>query len=248
LTKNKVALVTGAAKRIGAHIAETLHAEGYNLIVHYRRSAQAALQLVEKLNAIRSDSAIAIQADLNTNEHIQSLVDESVQKWCGLDLLVNNASDFFPTPLSKIDQTQWQTLMGSNAKAPLFLSQAVAPALKARHGVIINLLDVHIQRPLPQHTVYCMAKAAQATMTLSLANELAPEIRVNGISPGAILWPDHPLTEQQKQDIVADIPANTLGQPQDIAQAVLYLARANYVTGHILNVDGGRSIANNQPV
>jgi pteridine reductase len=239
----KVALITGAARRIGAAIANTLHQNGADIALHYRKSSADAEALVERLNAGRPDSAALFQAELNDTEALPSFV-ESVVAWHGtLDILVNNASSFYPTPPGEITQAHWDDLVGSNLKAPLFLSQAALPALREAHGTIINLIDVHAQRPLRNHTVYGSAKAGLAMLTHSLAKDLAPEIRVNGVSPGAILWPENGMDDATKETILKQIPLERPGQPEDIAGCVLYLVRdATYVTGQIIAVDGGRSI------
>jgi pteridine reductase len=239
----KVALITGAARRIGAAIATTLHRSGANIAVHYRKSSADAEALAERLNTERPDSAAPFQADLNDIEALPSLV-ERVVAWHGtLDVLVNNASSFYPTPPGEITQAHWDDLLGSNLKAPLFLSQAALPALREAGGAIINLIDVHAQRPLRNHAVYGSAKAGLAMLTRSLAKDLAPEVRVNGVSPGAILWPENGMDDATRETILKQIPLARPGQPEDIAGCVLYLVRdATYVTGQIIAVDGGRSI------
>lgn len=237
------ALITGAAKRIGAVVARTLHEAGANVAVHYFSSSQHADRLVAELNAARADSAMAIQADLRSIDSIHALVDTVVSRTGQLDLLVNNASTFYPTPLGTITEEHWDDLINANLKAPLFLSQAAFPHLRAARGVIINIIDVHSQRPLRDHLVYGPAKAGLAMLTRSLAKDLGPEIRVNGVSPGAILWPEEGLPEKTQQSIIREIALKRVGAPEDIASAVLYLARdATYVTGQILAVDGGRSV------
>ena len=239
----KVALITGAARRIGAAIATTLHRNGANIAVHYRKSSADAEALIDRLNAERPDSAALFQADLNDTEALPSLV-EKVIAWHGtLDVLVNNASSFYPTPPGEVTEAQWDDLVGSNLKAPLFLSQAALPALRETRGAIINLIDVHAQRPLRNHAVYGSAKAGLAMLTRSLAKDLAPEIRVNGVSPGAILWPENGMDDATRESILRQIPLARAGQPEDIAGCVLYLVKdATYVTGQIIAVDGGRSI------
>ena len=239
----KVALITGAARRIGAAIASTLHRDGANIAVHYRKSSADAEALAERLNTGRPDSAALFQADLNNTEALPHLV-EKVVAWHGtLDVLVNNASSFYPTPPGEITQAHWDDLVGSNLKAPLFLSQAALPALREAGGAIINLIDVHAQRPLRNHAVYGSAKAGLAMLTRSLAKDLAPEVRVNGVSPGAILWPENGMDDATRETILKQIPLARPGQPEDIAGCVLYLVRdAAYVTGQIIAVDGGRSI------
>ncbi len=239
----KVALITGAARRIGAAIATTLHRDGANIAVHYRKSSADAEALAARLNAERPDSAALFQTDLNDTDALPVLV-EKVVAWHGtLDVLVNNASSFYPTPPGEITQAHWDDLVGSNLKAPLFLSQAALPALREARGAIINLIDVHAQRPLRNHTVYGSAKAGLAMLTRSLAKDLAPDVRVNGVSPGAILWPESGMDDATRETILKQIPLARPGQPEDIAGCVLYLVRdATYVTGQIIAVDGGRSI------
>mgnify|MGYP001813806681 FL=1 len=240
---NKIILVTGSARRIGATIVTRLHAEGARVAIHYRGSAEAATELAGNLNAIRPDSAATFQADLLLTDDVPRLVDE-VLAWGGrLDALVNNASTFYPTPVGEITESDWDDLVGSNFKAPLFLSQAAAPHLKAANGSIVNLVDIHAQRPLRDHPVYSPAKAALAMLTRSLAKDLAPEVRVNGVSPGAILWPEDGMTDSAQASILQQVPLGRPGEPGDIAGCVLYLLRdAPYVTGQIIAVDGGRSI------
>lgn len=239
----KVALVTGAARRIGAAIATRLHAGGARVVIHYRGSKADAESLADSLNDLRSDSATTLQANLLDTPTFPDLI-EDVLDWGGrLDILVNNASSFYPTPVGEITQQEWQDLVGSNLKAPLFLSQAAVPALRRRGGTIVNLVDIHAQRPLRNHPVYGAAKAGLAMLTRSLAKDLAPEIRVNGVSPGAILWPEDSMSDAVKQSIINQVPLERPGDPQDIAGAVLYLVRdATYVTGQIIAIDGGRSV------
>jgi pteridine reductase len=239
----KVVLVTGAARRIGAAIVTRLHAEGARIAIHYRGSAAEADALAAGLNASRADSAATFQADLLDVQALPHLVD-SVVAWGGrLDALVNNASTFYPTPLGQITEEHWQDLVGSNFKAPLFLSQAAAPHLRDAGGAIVNIVDIHAQRPLRNHLVYGPAKAALAMLTKSLAKDLAPDVRVNGVSPGAIMWPEAGLSDNAQQAILEQVPLARAGEPGDIAGCVLYLLRdAPYVTGQIIAVDGGRSI------
>ena len=239
---NKAALVTGSARRIGAEIVRTLHAHGARVAIHYRGSADDARSLAEELNRARGDSAAVFQADLLDTPSLPALASE-VLDWAGrLDILVNNASSFYPTPIGEITESAWDDLIGSNLKGPLFLSQACLPALKEARGVIINLVDIHGQRPLKNHHVYSPAKAGLAMLTRALAKDLGPEIRVNGVSPGAILWPADGMTTEVKQSILDQIPLDRAGSPADIAGCVLYLVRdAAYVSGQIIAVDGGRS-------
>lgn len=237
------ALVTGAGVRIGAAIARSLHAAGAGVAVHYRRSAAPAEALVAELNAARPGSAFAVQAELLDTARLPALVERVLDGAGRLDILVNNASSFYPTPLGEITEAQWNDLMGTNLKAPLFLAQAAADELRARRGNIVNIVDVHATRPLRQHLVYGPAKAGLAMLTRSLARDLAPEVRVNGVSPGAILWPESGWSEKARASVLRQVPLGRVGEPEDIAGCVLYLVRdATYVTGQIIAVDGGRSI------
>jgi pteridine reductase len=239
----KVALVTGAARRIGARICRTLHREGADVAIHYRGSTAEADALCADLNALRPDSAIAVQADLARTGNLPELIGTVASWHQRLDILINNASSFYPTPLGEVTEAHWDDLLGSNLKAPLFLSQAALTELRKARGVIINIVDIHARRPLRNHAVYGAAKAGLAMLTRALAKDLAPEIRVNGVSPGAILWPETGLSDQTKASILRQIPAGRPGDADDIAGCVLYLVRdANYVTGQIIAVDGGRSI------
>ena len=240
---SSVALITGSARRIGAAIAARLHEDGANVAIHYRGSRHEAAALADRLNLLRPDSAATFQADLNDTKRLPELV-AAVVDWSGrLDILVNNASSFYPTPPGEITEAQWDDLIGSNLKAPLFLSQAALTELRAARGVIVNIVDIHAQRPLANHTVYGPAKAGLAMLTRSLAKDLAPDIRVNGISPGAILWPEDDMSEATKLSILRQVPLGKPGSPEDIAGCVLYLVRdATYVTGQIIAVDGGRSV------
>ena len=239
----QVALVTGAARRIGAAIAASMHAAGARVAIHYRASKEDADTLCSRLNSLRKDSAITFQADLISEDGPGRLI-ESVIDWSGrLDILVNNASSFYPTPLGKIDNAQWTDLVGSNMRAPLFLAQAAAPHLRAAGGNIVNIVDIHARRPLRDYHVYGAAKAGLAMLTRSLAKDLAPEVRVNGIAPGAIAWPEDGMTESVKMNIIEQIPLGRTGEPADVANAVLFLVRdATYVTGQVIPIDGGRSI------
>ena len=244
LLAKKSALVTGAANRLGAQIARTLHQNGANLIIHYRHSDAAALALAEELNRLRPESALALAADLATDEGIDNLASESIAAFGGLDLLVNNASSFYPTRFGEIDRQAWDDLITSNYRAPLFLSQACYPSLKREHGCIINMLDIYASKPLIGHSVYCSAKAANQMLVESLALELAPQVRVNGIAPGAILWPDSADPEAvqtpDQQALLERLPLQRLGGAQVIADTVLFLASNDYITGEVIRVDGGR--------
>jgi pteridine reductase len=238
-----VVLITGAAKRVGATIARTLHAAGYDLALHYRHSGNEMDALCAELERVRAGSTQPIQADLADIARMPNIVDNCMSRFGRLDALVNNASTFFPTPVGSITAAQWDDLFTSNARAPLFLAQAAAPALRAARGAIVNLVDIYAQRPLPGHPVYCMAKAALAMMTLALAKELAPEVRVNGVAPGAVLWPESGKAYADQADLIARTPLQRAGTPEDVAGAVLFLLRdAKFTTGQILNVDGGRSL------
>jgi pteridine reductase len=241
--EDKVVLVTGAARRIGAAIVTRLQQDGARVAIHYRGSSADADGLAASLNEQRRDSAAAFQADLLKPEEIPTLV-AAVVAWGGqLDGLVNNASTFYPTPIGEITEAHWEDLVGSNFKVPLFLSQEAVPHLRETAGSIVNIVDIHAQRPLRNHPVYGPAKAALGMLTRSLARDLAPDIRVNGVSPGAILWPEDNIAQTVQQTILQQVPMERAGMPEDIAGCVLYLMRdATYVTGQIIAVDGGRSI------
>mgnify|MGYP001814608325 CR=1 FL=1 len=240
---DKVVLVTGAARRIGAAIVTRLHANGARVAIHYRGSADEANELAATLNAQRKNSAATFQADLLKAADIPGLI-SGVVEWGGrLDGLVNNASTFYPTPVGTITETEWNDLVGSNFKGPLFVSQEAAPHLQETGGTIVNIVDIHAQRPLRNHAVYGPAKAALAMLTRALAKDLAPDVRVNGVSPGAILWPEDGTSEAMQKTILRQVPLERAGNPDDVAGCVLYLMRdAAYVTGQIIAVDGGRSI------
>lgn len=241
---DKVAVVTGAARRIGAAIARRLHAHGANLLLHHRGGEAEAAALASELNSARSGSALCVKADLLAHSAPELLVSTALERFGRLDLLVNNASSFFPTPVGEIDERSWEELVGANVKAPLLLSQAAAPALAKVRGAIVNIVDIHAERPLKGYVVYTIAKAGLAALTRSLAMELAPDVRVNGVSPGAIAWPeDGQFAPEVRKSIIEDTLLRRLGDPEDIARAVLFLAADSpYVTGQIIAVDGGRSI------
>jgi len=225
-------------------IARTLHAAGANLVVHYRRSANEAAQLADELNARRPKSTVTMQADLLDIGKLPSLVEFALRTFGSLDVLVNNASSFYPTPVGEITPAAWDELVGSNLKVPLFLSQAAAPALRQSHGLIVNIVDIHSLRPLRHYTVYCAAKAGLHMLTRSLAKELGPEVRVNGISPGPVLWPEGQSDSGARAKIVESTILKRMGTPEDIARTVLFFATsAPFITGQILAVDGGRSVA-----
>ena len=239
----KTILVTGAARRLGSAIARELHATGANLMLHYRQASAAAAALASELNSVRPASAACLQADLLDVEALPRLVADTVTRFGRLDALVNNASSFFPTPLGTIDLASWDDLIGSNLKAPLFLTQAAAPHLIAAQGSVVNITDIHAERPLAAYPLYCAAKAGLLGLTRALAIELAPRVRVNAVAPGPILWPDSGVFDNAaRQDIVAHTLLQRAGCPQDIARAVRYLLNdADYITGQVINVDGGRT-------
>ena len=240
---SRVALITGSARRIGACIAETLHARGFTVFLHYHSSSEAVDELAGKLNALRPDSAFPVQASLGDMDEINQLAGRVKAHTGQLDLLVNNASQFFPTSVGETTIKQWDDLMDSNLRGPYFLVQNLLPELVAAGGSVVNLLDVHAVRPMPEHAVYCMAKAGLQMMTLALAKELGPQIRVNGVAPGAILWPEQESNSTAQQVILSKTVMGRAGRPEDIASAVVYLGLdAPYVTGQILAVDGGRSL------
>jgi len=242
--QGKVVLITGGAKRVGAAIGRLLHASGANLMVHYRSSADEARALQDELNAVRPDSVALIQADLLDVNGLPSLINQTVATFGGLDVLVNNASSFYPTPIGTITMKDWDNLMGSNLLAPMFLSQAAAPELKKRRGCIVNIADIHAERPMKSYVVYSVAKAGVVGLTKSLAREMGPLVRVNAVAPGPIMWPedDPNFDEVSRQRIVSHTILKTAGGPDDIARAVRFFAiDAPYVTGQVLAVDGGRN-------
>ncbi len=243
----KTALVTGAARRLGAAIATDLHQAGLNVVLHYRSSRAEAEQLARRLETHRPGSTLLLKADLRRQQELTDLVAASCQRFGGLDVLVNNASVFEPTPVGAVDHATWERILESNLKAPFFLCQAALATLRERSGSIVNIIDVYAERPLANHPLYCSSKAALAMLTRSLAHDLAPTIRVNGVSPGAILWPEsgpesHDSTTQ-RTEILAKIPMGRAGTTTDVAGMVTFLAlQAPYVTGQIVTVDGGRSL------
>jgi len=230
--------------RVGAAMARAFHAAGANLVLHYRSSVAQAQKLAEELEVLRRGSTQLVRANLLDTTYLPTIVQSAVTAFGRLDVLVNNASSFYPTPVGSITEQQWQDLMGSNVKAPLFLSQAAAPHLRVVKGQIINIVDIHGTRPLRNHPVYSTAKAALVMLTRSLAKELAPEIRVNGIAPGPVLWPVTGADEELRANIVDRTLLKRMGSPDDIARTALFLAaNAPFMTGQILAVDGGRSVA-----
>ena len=240
---DKAALITGGAQRVGAMTARLLHAAGANIVLHYRSSRQPALDLQTELNEKRHNSVILIQADLLEIVQLPAIVKKCIEQWGRMDILVNNASSFYPTPMGKVTEKDWDDLIGSNMKAPFFLSQAAAPHLEKQNGCIINIVDIHAQRPMEGHSVYNMAKAGLAMLVKTLAFELGPDIRVNGVAPGAIMWPAQEMDDVTKQRIVSRTYLKRKGSAEDIARTVLFLAsNADYITGQIIAVDGGRSL------
>nr|VFK65467.1 MAG: pteridine reductase [Candidatus Kentron sp. TC] len=244
--RGKVAFVSGGARRIGAMIIRALHAEGMNVVFQYRGSREAAMGLCDELNGRRADSIHAFRADLLRTEDIPPLMEKSVAVHGRLDAVVNNASVFYPTPLETLSEADWDALMGTNVKAPLFIAKAAAPYLAAwgaGSGCIVNIADIYGARPLAEHPIYCASKAALIMLTKSLARDLGPNIRVNAVAPGAILWPEQGMEEADKEALLARTPLKRLGEPADIARAVLFLIRdAVYSSGEMIVVDGGRSV------
>ncbi|MDD5180271.1 MAG: pteridine reductase [Gallionellaceae bacterium] len=243
--QGKVVLVTGGAKRVGAAICRRLHAAGASMVVHYRSSAQEALALQDELHAQRADSVLCVQADLLDLPALPAMVDQAVQHFGRLDALVNNASSFYAMPLGEIAEQHWNDLIGTNLKAPLLLAQAAAAELRRRHGAIINIADIHAERPMQGHLLYSVAKAGLTALTRGLAQELAPQVRVNAVAPGVIIWPEGPewADEERRRRIVAHTLLKREGEPEDIAKTVQFLLHdAPYITGQTISVDGGRSI------
>jgi pteridine reductase len=242
-TEHPVVLITGAAKRVGAQVARTLHGAGYDVALHYRHSRAEMDALIAELESARPGSTLTVQAELADIDLLGDIVEKCTSRFGRLDALVNNASAFFPTPVGEATAKHWDELFASNARAPFFLSQAAAPALMVARGCIVNIVDIYAERALAKHPIYTMAKAALAAMTRSLARELAPEVRVNGVAPGAILWPDNGATYTNQDELLARTPLKRTGTPEEIAKAVLFLIRdATFTTGEILKIDGGRSL------
>jgi pteridine reductase len=241
----KTALITGAARRIGAAIARTLHGQGMNIVLHYRRSDAQARELMGRLNRQRPDSAALAQAELLNTGELGALITKVRERWGRLDVLINNASSFHPTPVGRISERDWDDLIGTNLKAPLFLAQAAAAHLRVHTGCIINIVDIHAERPLKGYLLYSVAKAGLVMLTKSLARELAPEVRVNAIAPGAILWPEIEDYEAMHQEIIERTALKRQGSPDDIAKTALFLIRdAEYITGQTIAVEGGRTLSN----
>lgn len=243
--QGKIVLVTGGAKRVGAAICRRLHAAGANIALHYRSSERQALDLQAELTALREGSALCVQADLLDVAALPGMVEQVMQHFGHLDALVNNASSFYATPLAGIDVQQWNDIIGTNLKAPLLLAQAAADELRRRHGSIVNIADIHAERPLRGYLLYSVAKAGLSALTCALAQELAPQVRVNAVAPGVIIWPEGgEWADQARRDkIVAHTLLKREGEPDDVARAVKFLlSDAPYITGQIINVDGGRSI------
>ena len=238
----RVALITGAARRIGAVIARRLHAAGWDVALHCRRSQTELDALIAALERARASSTLALQADLDDVDALAPLVAKAIDRFGRLDALVNNASAFYPTPIEAATLAQWDELFAANARAPFFLAQAAAPHLAKQNGAIVNLVDIYAENPLAEHPIYSMSKAALASMTKALARDLAPAVRVNGVAPGAILWPDAGKEDEDQRAVIERTPLKRIGTPDDIASAVSWLLDAPFVTGEIVRVDGGRHL------
>lgn len=239
----RTVLITGGARRIGNVIAHTLHKSGFNVMVHYRSSSSAADTLIKELNAIRKDSAASVQGDLLDINCIPGIIESTIETFDRLDCLVNNASTFYPTPIELIDNEFWNDLIGSNLKAPMFMVKSATKHLRESNGCIINIVDIYARTPLEDHPIYCSAKAGLEMLTKSLARDLAPQIRVNGVSPGAILWPEHETHTLKQEELLKKVPMGRMGSPEDIAKTVRFLVEeGTYITGQIIAVDGGRSV------
>jgi pteridine reductase len=241
--EGKAILITGAARRVGATLARALQAAGANVMIHYRNSAAEARALASELNSLRGGSAAIVSADLLDTKHLGALVEATVKTFGQLDVLINNASTFYPTEVGEITEDHWSDLLGTNLKAPLFLAQAAAPALRLSHGLILNIADIHGMRPLRRYTTYSVAKAGLIMLTKSLARELGPHVRVNAIAPGPVMWPEQRADQALQKKIVERTQLKRPGSPEDVARAALFFCTAApYVTGQILAVDGGRSV------
>ena len=240
---NKTILITGAAKRIGKEIALSFFKKGWDIVIHYNSSSEDALALADEMNSKRINSAVIVQANLDKADEIKKLADQTISKNGHIDALINNASTFYPTPIGSFSEDSWNALMGSNLKAPLFLIQLFCEELKKNRGFIINITDINVDKALVNYSIYLAAKSGLKTLTKSLAKELAPDIRVNAIAPGAILEPPNvEWTIKQKNNIINSVPMGRIGTEKDIADAAIYLSEAEYVTGQILNIDGGKSL------
>jgi len=245
MSVDPVALITGGGRRIGAEITRHLHQAGFNVLIHYLRSAEEAEQLAANLNNARPNSAKVLRADLNDMAQVKQLAEDAQKSWQRVDVLINNASSYYPTEFGTVKESEWDDLLSSNTKAPFFLSQALAPALTAQQGAIVNIVDIHAQSPLANYSPYTIAKAGNAMLTKSLARELAPAVRVNGVAPGVIIWPEKQAEHSQaeKDRILSQVPLAREGTASDIAKTVCFFVKdAPYITGQILAVDGGRSI------
>ncbi len=239
----KVVLVTGGSRRIGRCTAQFLHQRGMRVIIHYNASASDAQHLQSELCEIRPDSATLLQGDLQDIAGVKILIRQCVHELGRLDGLVNNASKFFPTPIASANETHWDDLINTNLKAPYFLAQAAAPYLKKHNGAIVNITDIYADRPLQNHAIYSASKAGLVSLTKSLARELGPEIRVNAVAPGAILWPENDNDEISHQRMISRTPLKRAGEPMDIAKTIYFLlSSSDYITGQVINVDGGRTV------
>jgi pteridine reductase len=242
-TSRPVALITGGGRRVGAVTARRLHAAGYDLALHYRKSVSEAQSLAAELEGIRAGSTHLLEADLGNAERLPALIENSMQRFGRLDALVNNASAFYPTPVGSATPAQWDELFASNARAPFFLAQAAAPYLRESRGAIVNMVDIYAERPLADHPLYCMAKAALVMMTQALALDLGPDIRVNAVAPGAVMWPEDGKAEAARAELLAKTALRRIGSPEDVAEAVRWLLQdARYTTGQVIRVDGGRAL------
>ena len=240
---NKVAIITGGARRIGEEIARTLHTANFDILIHYRNSSDAATTLCAEFNSLRDNSCASVQGELDEFATYTNIITTAIFQFGRIDALINNASSFYPTPIKQATQEQWQELMASNLKAPLFLSQQAIPELEKNNGNIINIIDIYANRPLAEHPIYCSAKAGLQMLTKSLARDLEGKVRVNGVAPGAILWPENDAGVDPQEELLKRIPMNSLGEPADIAKTIRFLLlEAPYINGQIIAVDGGRSV------
>lgn len=240
-----VALITGSAHRLGAQTAQALHRRGWNLVIHYRSREHQAQELAESLNRERAESVCCLQADLSISAHIKRLADATIARWGRLDALINNAAVFYPNPTEVATEEDWNTVLNTNLRAPFFLLQECLPALKKTRGSVVNMIDIYSEKPLDDHPLYCASKAGLASLTRSWAKDLAPDVRVNGVSPGAILWPesDGEMDKDHQRAILDKTPLARTGDPDDIAKTIVFLiCDAPFITGQIISVDGGRSL------